>query len=629
MIRCVALDVGLWFSLPCVFLLVYVLGYSEPTAAIAPHLELAAIPLLAIFVARLVLHRSSASHRLYFSVTSTLTSGAMALLVVYYMVVLIGLHSWGGVVAWNVVPTFFLQTSIITEVWKIPLPCVIAAPILIYWWAIVLCRRYFDRVDWVPFLNRRLSSLVFASVTFFVLAVIVIVNFEFWTGAFTAQREPLSVTAFPPAAGMDLEGYVVNPVTANRMDLREDAARQSYVGSGAPATGVHRKNLVFILVDALRPDHMGLYGYYRDTTPNLSRVAREHSTRIMEDVHSTCADTACSIFSLFSSQFPGHFATHPFMLHHVLWRNDYRIHLILSGDKTYFYSRKQYYGDVDTFYDGTQAPGYYMNDDQLVIDKLASMPRSDDNAVMFHFHLMSAHILGKRHDGRGPFQPEQRYLFPDSQDMGPGGQVSPGARNFYDNGVVRADAVIGELLALLKNKGYLEDALVVITADHGESLGEHGLYHHANSVREEVLRIPLVMIAYGRPLEMPATPRTFASQVDIAPTILRELHVPQSGSWVGQPLESNQNLDVSFFTEHSFHGLIDHRNAAHVWKYSMDQQSGLDRVFDLSTDPHEDRDLRDQVPAERLADWRARLKNEMGSSLPVPSGTAGRDGNAT
>ncbi|HEY1314189.1 MAG TPA: sulfatase-like hydrolase/transferase, partial [Steroidobacteraceae bacterium] len=526
MIRCVALDVGLWFSLPCAFLLVYVLGYAEPTAAIAPHLGLVSLPLLAIFLARLVLARSSASHRVYFSVTSTLTSSVLALFVIYYMAVLIGLHSWGGVVAWNVVPTFFLQTSLITEVWKIPRVCIIAVPILVYWWHIALCRRYFDRVDWVPFLNPRLSGLMFSSVLLVGLAIIVIVSVEFCTGAFTSQQEPLSVTAFPQSAGMDLEGYIVNPVTANRMDLREDAARQAYVGADVFGKGVHRKNLVFILVDALRPDHMGLYGYDRDTTPVLSRIVREHSSRIVQEVHSTCADTACSIFSLFSSQFPGHFAAHPFMLHHVLWRNDYRIHLILSGDKTYFYSRKQYYGDVDTFYDGTQAPGYYMNDDQLVIDKLASMPPADQNPVMFHFHLMSAHILGKRHDGRGPFQPEQRYLFPDNHDTGPGGQESPGPRNFYDNGVVRADAVIGELLALLKTKGYLEDALVVITADHGESLGEHGLYHHANSVREEVLRVPLVMIGYGRPLQLPATTRTFASQVDIAPTILRELHLP-------------------------------------------------------------------------------------------------------
>jgi hypothetical protein len=449
------------------------------------------------------------------------------------------------------------------------------------------------------------------------LAVMASVSLQFCTGVFLRKSEPFSMTFFPMSSGMDLEGFVVNPIRAHRMDILEDAARQSYVAVGPLSNGVRRKNLVFILVDALRPDHMEQYGYDRKTTPNLTRMSREHSTRVMQEVHSTCADTACSVFSLFSSTFPGHFAAHPFMLHHVLWRNGYHIHLILSGDKTYFYSRKQYYGDVDTFYDGTEAPGYYLNDDQLVIDKLATMPRFDGNPVMFHFHLMSAHILRKRDDGHGPFQPEQRYLFPNSQDTGPGGEVLPGPRNFYDNGVVRADDVIGQLMTLLKQKGYLEDALVVITADHGESLGEHGLYHHANSVREEVLHVPLVLFAYGRPLQTPNPARTFASQVDIAPTILRELGIPQPSSWVGRPLQLSQNVDISFFTEHAFHGLIDHRDPSNQWKYSVDQDSGAEQVFNLSVDPHEDHDLHAEVPEARLKDWQKRVDDEMGIPLRV------------
>jgi glucan phosphoethanolaminetransferase (alkaline phosphatase superfamily) len=617
MIRCVAVDLALWFSVPCAFLLAYVLGYSEPSTAVAPHLELAAMPLLAVFLTRLVLARSRATHSVYFLVTSTLMSSALALLVIYYAIVLIGLHSWGGVVAWNVIPTFFLQTSLITEAWKIPLIVVIVIPCLVYWLTIVLCRRYFDRLDWVPFLNPHLSSFMFTALILFGLAVMTGVGLQFSTGALALKSEPLSLTLFPPSPGMDLEGFVVNPVTAGRMDILEDAARQSYASVGAFSNGVRRKNVVFILVDALRPDHMEQYGYERETTPNLTRIAREHPTRVMQEVHSTCADTACSIFSLFSSTFPGHFAAHPFMLHQVLWRNGYRIHLILSGDKTHFYSRKQYYGDVDTFYDGTQAPGFYVNDDQIVIDKLASMPRFDGNPVMFQFHLMSAHILRKRDDGHGPFQPEQRYLFPENSDTGPGGEVLPGPRNFYDNGVVRADQVIGQLMTLLKDKGYLEDALVVITADHGESLGEHGLYHHANSVREEVLHIPLVMFAYGRPLQMPNPVRAFASQVDIAPTILGELDIPQPSSWVGRPLQLNQNIDISFFTEHAYHGLIDHRDPKNEMKYTLDQDSGAERVFNLSVDPHEDHDLYGQVPAARLKDWKKRVDDEMGITLPV------------
>ena len=175
---------------------------------------------------------------------------------------------------------------------------------------------------------------------------------------------------------------------------------------------------------------MGIYGYERDTTPNLRRIVHEHSARVLQEVHSTCADTACSVLSIFSSQFPGHFAAHPFMLHQVLWRNGYRIHLILSGDKTYFYGGRSNYGDVDTFYDGTQAPGYYVNDDQLVVDKLAKMPDFDGNPVLFHFHLMSSHILRKRSSGTEPFQPVQRYLFPDNHDTGPGGQEVARAAQF-------------------------------------------------------------------------------------------------------------------------------------------------------------------------------------------------------
>jgi len=617
MIRCFAVDLALWFVVPCAFLLAYVLGYSEPSSSIAPHLELAGMPLLALFLIRLVLARSSASHTMYFLVTSTLTSSVLALFVVYYAIVLIGLHSWGGVVAWNVIPTFFLQTSLITETWNIPRVCIIVIPLLVYWLSIVLCRRYFDRVDWVPFLVPRLSGLMFTGVMIIGLAAIVSVVLQFGNATLAPTSEPLSLTCFPPSSGMDLEGFVVNPVRAGRMDILEDAARKSYVSVGAFSHGVRRMNLVFILVDALRPDHLEQYGYDRPTTPNLTRMAREHSTRVMRDVHSTCADTACSVFSLFSSTFPGHFAAHPFMLHHVLWRNGYHIHLILSGDKTYFYSRKQYYGDVDTFYDGTQAPGYYMNDDQLVIDKMAKMPRFDGNPVMFHFHLMSAHILRKRDLGSGPFQPEQRYLFPDNHDTGPGGEILTAPLNYYDNGVVRADDVIGQLMKLLKDKGYLEDTLVVITADHGESLGEHGLYRHANSVREEVLRVPLIMLAYGRPLQIPNPPRTFASQVDIAPTILRELGLPQPSSWVGRPLQQKQNLDISFFVEHAYHGLIDHRDPANQWKYWVDQDTGAERVFNLSADPHEEHELHNQLSAARLKDWRSRIDDEMGTPLPV------------
>src|SRR5690606_22898659 len=97
------------------------------------------------------------------------------------------------------------------------------------------------------------------------------------------------------------------------------------------------------------------------------------------------------------------------------------------------------------------------------------------------------------------------------------------AINFYDNGVFQFDYYVGEVLDQLKSKGYLENALVVITADHGEALGDHGEFGHAKGVWFPVQHVPLIMLRFGyeppSAIEQPA----MASQIDIAPTILHEL----------------------------------------------------------------------------------------------------------
>jgi membrane-anchored protein YejM (alkaline phosphatase superfamily) len=354
----------------------------------------------------------------------------------------------------------------------------------------------------------------------------------------------------------------------------------------------------------LRPDHLSLYGYPRQTTPNLIRITSEQSARVVRNMHATCADTICALFSLFSSKFTSEFSFRPFTLHEALRRNGYRIHLLLSGDHTYFHTLKGIYGQVDTFYDGSQANGFFLNDDALLVDRLSRMPDWDHTPVMFQFHLMSAHILRKSDETPGKFQPARRYALRNSRDAGPGGDPTPTAVNFYDNGVLRADAIINDLLLLLQRKGYLENALVVVTADHGESLGEHGLYTHANSVREEVLKVPLILIPYGYTAPVPRADRHYPSQVDLAPTVLGELALPVPATWMGHDLNSAADLPFTYFEEHAFAGLVDQRSAAHAWKYWVDRNSGLDHIFDLSVDPHENFDVRNAVDPALLAELR-------------------------
>jgi glucan phosphoethanolaminetransferase (alkaline phosphatase superfamily) len=548
-IRRLALDVLIWYGLSAIFLALYVRRFGQPATAVAAHLAVIAIPLLTSSLARFFLQQSMTNSALRRLASTLLTGSLLTLLIAYYAIVLIGLRSWGGVVAWNVIPTLFATAYALADALAVPLFVLVIAACAAYLTILLICWLYLARFDWAGTgpspLSRPMRTTVVAGATVF----LALQTFQLCAKQYTLDSEPVRLTLFPPKAALDMEGYSGNPIAAAPLDRLADQARKAYV----PAATVG-KNLVLIVVDALRPDHMGIYGYRRPTTPHLDRIVSQHETRIIHGTHASCADTTCALFSLSNSQFTNEFSFHPIMLQEAARRNGYRVHLVLSGDHTYFYSLKSFYGPVDSFYDGTQARGYEMNDDQLVIDHIASMPDWDGKPAMFQIHLMSSHLLRKTETVPGPYQPARRYALRDSADRGPGGDPPDTALNFYDNGVVEADSVINTILTLLGKKGYLGDALVAVTADHGESLGEHGLFTHANSVREEVLRIPLVLVAYGSPFRSDTAYRTFSSQVDIAPTLFTELGLPVPGTWSGRPLQDAQGLTLSYFAEHQFAG---------------------------------------------------------------------------
>jgi arylsulfatase A-like enzyme len=92
--------------------------------------------------------------------------------------------------------------------------------------------------------------------------------------------------------------------------------------------------------------------------------------------------------------------------------------------------------------------------------------------------------------------------------------------NLYDGEVAFADYCIGQILKSLKKLDLIENTIVVITSDHGENLGEHGLIDHLLSMHETTLHIPL-LIHYPTKLARGKQNNELVSLVDIAPTILK------------------------------------------------------------------------------------------------------------
>ena len=167
------------------------------------------------------------------------------------------------------------------------------------------------------------------------------------------------------------------------------------------------------------------------------------------------------------------------------------------------------------------------------------------------------------------------------------------AINDYDNSILQADDLIGEILGILQDRGYLQNAVVVISADHGEQLGERGLFGHGTSLDGESLNVPLIIVdpTLSRAHRLP-----YARQIDIAPTVAACLGLSPPPSWEGEslltttPAESFHQTMVSQPLE-----AVIWRSTQGTYKYVFDTVSRSESLFELDQDPAELSNLIDRA----------------------------------
>jgi glucan phosphoethanolaminetransferase (alkaline phosphatase superfamily) len=603
-------DVCLWLSLPTVFLRAYY-RHTLSGEAIVPHLRLSVALLLALVSLRLLGFLLLRNERARRAVTSVAMALVFAVVASYYALVIIGLESWGRVISWELISSYGYQAAQLADVLGVSLAFVVLAAIAAFAILVAGFWIYIAKADWIPVLGKRASRAlsVFYLASAAVVAVIEI--YSFLAAPPAARGEPVSLTFFPLEGAWNLQGLAIDAMKAPVLDRAEQAARAAYRAKPAP----ERRNVILIVSEAFRPDHMSIYGYHRDTTPNLRRLQASGQLRKAPPLRTTCASSACGLFSLGASRFAHEFPSQPITLQEVLKLHGYRVHMILGGDHTMFYNLRKIYGQVDSYYDGYSARKQryvdeeeyrYMNDDRLVVDRLAGFHAWDGTPVMIQIHLMSTHVLGKREKTAEWFAPSSNYARPENRVLGPGGRPDQ-ALNFYDNGVVQADSTIQRVLEILAAKGYLAAATVAITGDHGEFLGEHGLFQHANGVYEEVLRVPFALVSYGYGPAAPIDGYPHPSQVDIAPTILAELGLPIPRTWSGQPLQLPEKREFTYFREQTEIGLYDHRDPKNFWKYWVELGTSNEFAYNLRLDPAESTNVIDTAPPALRREWRAQV----------------------
>ncbi|MFN8837584.1 MAG: sulfatase-like hydrolase/transferase, partial [Burkholderiales bacterium] len=302
-------DLALCSVVPAAFLAVYTLGFGHPASAVGPHALAVGVVWLAVatvrVAARLVLPPSAAR------ASGALATGSVAwALAIYYAAVLGGLASWGHVLTLELVSGYSGQLQGLADSMGLSLPAITAAlagTLVASWW---LAWLLLGRLDWTAECVARGSPAMLraGSVSAAALVVLLGAQFQFASIAWTRAAEPFSMTVFPQYGSTLLQSHrVVNTPGRAARDAREDAERASLRAGRDPA----RPNLVVIVVDALRSDHMGVYGYARDTTPWLSARARDGMLLRVDGVRAVSEESACGLSAVLRSRHMLELASRP------------------------------------------------------------------------------------------------------------------------------------------------------------------------------------------------------------------------------------------------------------------------------------------------------------------------------
>lgn len=600
LLRNVLVELCFWFSAASTFLWVYITQFAGDEGAARAHLQVLSTFWLGLATLRictwiLVSHRTAARR-----ITNLLTAVFAAVALAYYAVTLVGLQSWGRVVTWTLISTYAAESPALLMSIGVPVfvavLCLLAYLIMLY----LLMDRLILRHDWLSTV-RTLRPLVACTLLLGCSGLFFSRGAAFISEEYAGHEEPVSLTLLSELSERQTRRQML--VGDPLLERIEDQARQTYrLASKFPA-----RNLILIVVDALRADHLGLLGYERDTTPFLSSLHRAGKLQAYPFVVSVCAESHCGLAGLSQSRYLHQFTPNAFSLYEVLKCHGYTVNMILGGDHTNFYSLRGQYKAVDLYFDGSSAAGFSMNDDRLVTHRLESQAEWDGAPTMIQFHLMSSHYVGVRHPEWMHFQPAASYArYAAAPRVVRPSAPTPETTNYYDNGVLQTDAVIRKILETLERKGYLHDTLVAITGDHGELLGEHGEFGHSKTVYQPVLRVPLLLVRYGYapPQSPPAPAPAIVSQTDVAPTLLAELGLPLPASWSGTPLQNGPPQTQVLFQEHSLVGLYDLTEPSRPLKYWRDVRSGEEYLFDPLADPEESQNIIAIAPPEQREQWR-------------------------
>jgi len=384
-------------------------------------------------------------------------------------------------------------------------------------------------------------------------------------------------------------------------------------------------NLILVSIDTLRADHLGVYGYARDTSPNLDRLARQSA--VFDQAISQAPNTPPSQMSLLTSLY--------YSVHGFTGNNDR-----LPEERTTVAEWLKAQGFATWgFVDGgylRSGFGFDQGFDHYDDRPLHLAGILDNATAWMDQHSAERFFLFVHcYDVHSPYAPPAPYdtLF---DDPGYQGDFVPSNDNLeavvhwkqtlspedlrhvvalYDGGIRAMDVQLGRFLADLERRGLLRSSVVVITSDHGEEFWEHGSMLHWQSYYSPNLHVPLIVHVPN------GSPRRIAGPVeliDVVPTALELLGLPRLPDAMGQSVVARlrntaPDPERVAYSEPFTFDITTRTVVSDRYQLHYDVKTHATRLFDIRTDPDATTDLSAREPAvvahllHQIGEWQERI----------------------
>lgn len=412
-----------------------------------------------------------------------------------------------------------------------------------------------------------------------------------------------------------------------------------------PIKAGDRPNVVLIVIDTLRADHLTQYGHFRQTTPVLDHVAQEGI--LFKRGTSATNWTLPSVSSIltglpptshgvraYEDQLPDAVETVAERLHAIGY------HTAFFGVNSLFEAGRNLQQGFDKYFGMDEIPAEELN--QNIQAWLQDRPV--DKPTFLYLHYFDPHCRYEPPmDYRGMYWPpteaqkthrmmtqEQWKLMHECFQLhfNPGEPILDVDRYLseYDAELRHTDHQVGMILERLKTAGLYDSSLLIVTSDHGEEFYDHNGYGHGKVLLEHNVHVPLMM-RLPRGLHGGRVEEGRVSSIDLVPTILDAVGIPIPEELLGMNLgpvlreEATIPADRAVFSETDYEGKQRAILQGDLKLLLSPDKSRGQGLYDLKADPGEKHDVSKERPAdfERLgramADYERRAM-EVGKNIP-------------